>query len=109
LTLLVLAWVSASIGVLIGFLVRSEDKVVGLCLAIALPAAALGGCWWPLDLAPAFARHLAHTVPTGWALDALHQFITYGAGLDRALPAIGVLALFGLAANLAAARFFRVR
>jgi hypothetical protein len=39
----------------------------------------------------------------------LHQMITFGAGLDRALPAIGVLTLFGLAANLAAARLYRVR
>lgn len=109
LTLMVLSWVAGSTGVLIGFLVTSEDKVIGICLAIALPAAALGGCWWPLEIAPAFARDLALTVPTGWALGALHQLITFGAGLDRALPAIGVLAIFGLVANVAAARFLRLR
>lgn len=108
LTLLVFSWVAASVGVLIGCLVQAEDKVIGLCLAIALPAAAIGGCWWPLELAPEFFRHLAHAVPAGWALDALHQLITFGAGIERALPAIGVLALFGVAANAAAARWFRV-
>ncbi|MBX3747129.1 MAG: ABC transporter permease [Verrucomicrobiae bacterium] len=109
LTLGVLAWVAGSLGMLIGFLVASEDKVIGICLAIALPAAALGGCWWPIEIAPAFARHLANAVPTGWALSALHTLITFGAGLDRALPSIGVLALFGIAANVAAARFLRLR
>ena len=108
LTLLVFSWVAASLGVLIGCLLQAEDKVIGLCLAIALPAAAIGGCWWPLELAPPFFQHLAHTVPTGWALDALHQLITFGAGLERALPAIGVVALFGIGANIAAARFFRI-
>ena len=108
LTLLVFAWVAASCGVLIGSLVRAEDKVIGLCLAIALPAAALGGCWIPLEIMPPFLQYLAHAVPAGWAMTALHQLITYGTGLGGALPAIGVLALFGLVANAAAMRFVRV-
>jgi ABC-2 type transport system permease protein len=108
LTLLVFSWVAASCGVLLGFLVRAEDKVIGLCLAIALPSAALGGCWFPLETGGPFFKHLAHVVPTGWAMDAMHQFITFGGGLADAAPAIGVLVLFGLAANFAAARFFRV-
>jgi|GEM_PF-2890677 len=41
-------------------------------------------------------------------MDALHQLITFGAGLESAIDEIGVLALFGLAANLAAIRWFRV-
>lgn len=108
LTLLVFSWVAASIGVLIGFLVRAEDKVIGLCLAIGLPAAALGGCWWPLEFAPPFFQHLAHAVPTGWALDAMHQFITFGAGISSVILPLAVLAGFGIVANLAAIRFFRV-
>ncbi len=108
LTMLIFAWVAASFGVLIGFLVRSEDKVIGLCLAVALPMAALGGCWWPLEVAPDFARMVAKFVPTGWALAAMHQFITFGADIASAAPALGVLGIFGIAANLAAARFFRV-
>jgi ABC-type multidrug transport system permease subunit len=108
LTMLVFAWVASSFGVLIGFLLESEDKIVGLCLAIALPMAAIGGCWWPLEVAPDFARVLAKLVPTGWALDALHQLVTFGAGIERALPALGVLALFGIVGNVLAARFLRV-
>ena len=53
-------------------------------------------------------RFLAYCFPTGWAMDALHQLITFGAGLESAIDEIGVLALFGLAANLAAIRWFRV-
>lgn len=107
-TLLAFSWVAASLGVLIGFLVKAEEKVVGLCLLVVLPTAALGGCWWPLEIVPPTLQKVAHAVPTAWAMDALHQLITFGAGFARAAPAIGVLFLFGLAANLAAARFFRV-
>jgi ABC-2 type transport system permease protein len=108
LTLLVLSWVAASVGVLIGSLVTAEEKVVGLCLLIALPMAALGGCWWPIEIVPKFLQYAALATPTGWALAALHQFITFGGGLAQAAKAIAVLAVFGLAANVAAMRLFRV-
>jgi ABC-2 type transport system permease protein len=103
----VFAWVACSLGVLVGCLVQAQDKVVGLCLLLALPMAALGGCWWPLEITPDFLQKAAHAVPTAWALDGLHQLITFGSGLGGALPAIGVLAIYGLAANLAAVKFFR--
>jgi ABC-type multidrug transport system permease subunit len=107
LVMVVLGWVAASLGVLIGSLARAEDKVIGLCLAIGLPSAAIGGCWWPLELAPDFFKRLAHAVPNGWALDALHQLITFGSGLGAIVTPLLVLCAFGLAANIAAARFFR--
>ena len=108
LVLLVYAWVAASLGVLVGSLVRTEDKVVGLCVLASLVMAALGGCWWPLEVVPDGVKFIAHCVPTGWAMDALHQLITFGGGLATAAKPLGVLTLFGLAANVAAARFFRV-
>lgn len=108
LVLAVFAWVAASLGVLVGSVVHSEDKVVGLCLMASLSMAAIGGCWWPLEIVPEGIRTLAHAIPTGWAMDALHQLITFGAGLGAAKKAVAVLAGFGLAANLAAVRWFRV-
>jgi ABC-type multidrug transport system permease subunit len=108
LTLLLLSWVAASLGVLIGFVVKAREKIVGLSLLVALPAAALGGCWWPMEIVPEWARPYCYSFPTAWAMDALHQFITFGGGLANAAPALGVLVLFGLGANLAAMKFFRV-
>lgn len=106
--LVVYAWVAASLGVLIGSVVRGEDKVVGLCVLVSLVMAALGGCWWPLEVVPDSVRTLAHALPTGWAMDALHRMITFGGGLAEVRTEIGVLAVFGLIANAAAVRFFRV-
>jgi ABC-type multidrug transport system permease subunit len=108
LTLLVFSWVAASLGVLVGSLVKAEEKVIGLCLLIALPMAALGGCWWPMEVVPAFLRYVALATPTGWALVGLHQLITFGGGLAEAGKALAVLAAFGAVANVAAMRFFRV-
>lgn len=108
LLMLLLSWVAAGLGVLIGSLVRSEDKVVGLCLGLALPASALGGCWWPLEVVNEHLRTAALFVPTGWAMKGLHQLITFGADFGSVIPSLLVLAAFGLAANLAAVRFFRL-
>lgn len=107
LVLLVYSWVASSFGLLLGSVVRDEEKIVGLCVLSSLVMAALGGCWWPLEIMPESMKRVAQAVPTSWAMEALHQLITFGNGLPAAAPALAVLAGFGLVANLAAIRFFR--
>jgi len=107
LTLLVLGWVGSSIGVLVGSLLAAEDRVSGVCVLASLLMGALGGCWWPLEIAPPALQNLALCLPTGWALKALHQLISFGSGFEAVLLPLGVLLAFGAAANLLAARYFR--
>lgn len=107
LTLIVFSWVAASFGVLVGFLLTAEDRVVGICILASLLMAALGGCWWPLEVAPPALKTLALCLPTGWALQALHQLISFGSGIGAAVAPLAVLLAFGGTANLLAARFFR--
>jgi len=107
LTLLVFAWVAGSLGVLVGSLTVAEDRVIGICVLASLVMAALGGCWWPLEIAPPIQKMLALCVPTGWALQALHRLISFGSGFSAVLVPLGVLALFGVASNILAVRLFR--
>jgi ABC-type multidrug transport system permease subunit len=107
-TLGVFAWVAASMGLLVGSLIAAEEKIVAAGVLVSLSMAALGGCWWPLEIAPDMFKILAHLVPTGWAMDALHQVISFGGGLADAKEEIGGLVLFGAAANWAASRYFRI-
>jgi ABC-type multidrug transport system permease subunit len=106
-TLFVFSWLSASVGLLLGFLLKSEDRVVGLALMIGIPMAALGGCWFPMEIVPEFVRQIAHIFPTAWAMDSLHQLITFGSGFSGVLKQIGILAAYAVGANLIAVRFFR--
>jgi ABC-type multidrug transport system permease subunit len=108
LVLLVFSWVAAAGGVLVGSLLDAQDRVVGVCVLVSLLMAAIGGCWWPLEIAPDGMKTAAHFVPSGWALDALHQLISFGAGVDAVVVPLLVLAGFGVAATAAAAKFFRV-
>lgn len=107
LTLLVLGWVGSSLGVLIGSWLASDDRVTGVCVLSSLLMGALGGCWWPLEIAPSGLQKAALCLPTGWALKALNQLISFGSGFEAVLLPLAVLLGFGLAANLLAARFFK--
>jgi ABC-2 type transport system permease protein len=107
LTLLVFAWVAGSLGVLVGSLTVAEDRVRGICVLASLLMAALGGCWWPLEIGPPVMKTIALCTPNGWAMQALHQLISFGSGFSAVLLPLAVLLIFGAVANLLAARFFR--
>lgn len=107
LTLLIFAWVAGSLGVLVGSLVASEDRVIGICVLASLLMAAVGGCWWPLEIGPPVLKTIALFTPNGWAMQALHQLISFGSDFGAVLVPLAVLLVFGAAANLLAARFFR--
>ena len=107
LTMLIYSWVAGSLGVLLGSIIRAEDKVIGLCVLVSMLMGAVGGCWWPLEVVPPALKSAAFCVPTGWAMHALHQLISFGGTFADAAPALGVLLVFGGIANILAARFFR--
>ena len=70
--------------------------------------AALGGCWWPLEIGPDFMRTLAHCFPTGWAMDALHNLDQlWGERWADVRLELAVLSGFGLLATGLAAKCFR--
>jgi ABC-2 type transport system permease protein len=107
LTLLLFAWVAGSLGVLVGSLIAAEDRVAGICVMASLLMAALGGCWWPLEIGPPLLKTISLCLPTGWALQALHQVISFGSNWAQVTGPLAVLLGFGVVANILAARFFR--
>ncbi len=107
LILVILAWVAAALGVLAGSCLASEDQVIPVCVMASLLMGALGGCWWPLEVAPPVFKTVSLCFPTGWALAALNQLISFGAGIDAALLPMAVLFGFAAVANILAIRYFR--
>ena len=105
--LLVYAWAAGSFGVLIGSVISRDDKIVGICVLSSMVMAALGGCWWPLEIVPEKVRMIAHFAPPAWAMDALHQLISFGGSWPQILPSLLVLSAFAAAANALAIRYFR--
>jgi ABC-2 type transport system permease protein len=106
--LIIYGWAAGSLGVLIGSITSRDDKIVGICVLFSMIMAALGGCWWPLEVVPEKVRLLGHISPAAWAMDALHQLISFGGGWREITPALIVLGAIAAIANAAAIRYFRV-
>ena len=104
-----LAWAAfcASAGLLLGSLAKTDGQASGLGVLVANALAALGGCWWPIEITPAWMQSLQNFLPTGWAMDALHQLISFEAGALAAVPYVLTLLLASVVVGAVAVRSFR--
>jgi ABC-type Na+ efflux pump permease subunit len=104
-----LAWAAfcASAGLMLGSLARTDSQAAGLGVLVANVLAALGGCWWPIEITPPWMQALQNFMPTGWAMDALHKLISFEAGAASALPYVLTLLLGSAVVAGIAVRSFR--
>jgi ABC-2 type transport system permease protein len=107
--LVLLAWCSfnASLALLVGSVARSEGQAAGIGVICSMALAALGGCWWPIEITPGWMQRLALFLPTGWAMGALHQLISFGAAATVAVPHVLGLAALSLLLGVVSVRAFR--
>jgi ABC-2 type transport system permease protein len=86
-------FVSAGASALIGAVFDEPDSATSVPLGLGM--AALGGCMFPLFLAPQAMQVLAKVLtPHAWAVDALLDASYDGAGLGEVWPNLVVLALW---------------
>ncbi len=97
----------ASAGLLLGSLARTQAQAIGLGVLTSNVLAALGGCWWPIEITPAWMQFVAKLTPTGWTMDALHKLISFDAGAMSALPHLAALLMGALVLGWLAAKRFR--
>ena len=92
--LLVYGALMATLGILLGSLARTEGQAAGIGVVSANVLAALGGCWWPIEVTPGWMQKLQLFLPTGWAMDALHKLISFAGDPVSVMPhLIGMLVL----------------
>jgi len=106
--LVVFAATVAPIGVAFGALIRDPDRAAFAGVLATMVMAALGGCWWPIEVVSRPLQLLALAFPTGWAMSALHDVVAFGHGPGAVVPEVAVLLAVGAAATLAAIRWLRV-
>ncbi|MBN1367849.1 MAG: ABC transporter permease [Dehalococcoidales bacterium] len=70
---------SAAFSVMLATLVRTERSVSALAVLVSLILAPLGGCWWPLFIAPKWMQFIAKLTPHGWANDGFNKLMLFGA------------------------------
>jgi len=86
------AWAAfnASLALLLGSAARTTAQATGIGVLASLALAALGGCWWPIEITPKWMQSLALALPPG-----------------TAAPHVAALAAAALAAGWGAAKIFR--
>lgn len=106
LVLAVWAGFCASAGLLLGSLATTEGQAAGLGVFAANGLAALGGCWWPIEVTPPWMQFVQKLTPTGWTMDAMHKLISFQSGAASVIPQVLLLlAATFLIAGLATRRF----
>jgi ABC-type Na+ efflux pump permease subunit len=103
------AWagLNAALALLLGSIARTTAQATGVGVIASLVFAALGGCWWPIEITPPWMQSLALALPSGWTMDALHKLVSFGYAPGAAVPHVAALAAAALAAGWGAAKTFR--
>jgi ABC-type Na+ efflux pump permease subunit len=91
-----IAFAGTAFGLVVAGLARSRDAVLPLGSIAIVTMAAVGGCWWPIDLEPRWMRAVALAFPTTWAMEAFNDLMIRWRGAEAALRPTAVLAAYGV-------------
>jgi ABC-2 type transport system permease protein len=86
LILLVYGGMAAMLAIILGSVVRTAGQAIGIGVLVTNVIAALGGCWWPIEVTPLWMQKLAMLLPTGWAMDAMHRLTSFGDSPSAVIP-----------------------
>ena len=99
----------AGMSMLFGSIIKKEEILIVFNILFANLLAALGGCWWPIELVPKGMKTAGMIFPTGWIMDAYNKLIFFGYGLESVLLNMAVLAGFTALFLFLAIKFFKIR
>jgi ABC-type Na+ efflux pump permease subunit len=97
----------ASLGIILGSLARTDGQAAAIGVIASNILAALGGCWWPIEITPQWMQRLQLFLPTGWAMDALHRLISFASGPTDVIPHVIGMTAASLVLIAVASRVFR--
>jgi ABC-type multidrug transport system permease subunit len=93
----VFAFCTGAFGVFFGSLFRNPEQVSAVSIVTTLAMAALGGCWWSIELVPRTFKIISLLFPTGWMMEGIHRIVSFGYGMNAIALHAAVLAGFGIA------------
>ncbi len=89
------AFFCGAIGLLCGVVFQTEQQVIATGIVVTMALAALGGCWWPLEVVPQTFKTIALFTPSYWAIQGIYDVMVFGKSWVDVLPECAVLAGFG--------------
>jgi ABC-2 type transport system permease protein len=106
LVILAVSFTAATFGLLVAALAPSRDSVLPLGTIAVMGMAAVGGCWWPMNIEPPWLQSLAYIFPTAWAMEAFNDLMLRERGLVDISLALAVMVGFGLVYWVVGLRLF---
>jgi ABC-2 type transport system permease protein len=95
-------------GLMLDTFSRTMSQAGGLSILFAMLFAALGGCWWPLEITPPIYQALVKVLPSTWAMQGLTEIIAYGKGLSEVWLDVVVLLILAAIYFVVGARRLRL-
>ena len=92
---------SIGIGMVVGSLSKSENQAEPLCWLFSMPLAMLSGCWFSIEILPAYLKTIANLFPYAHTIEASRAVLTRGVGVagmgsDLLFLAVWAVIVFGL-------------
>jgi ABC-2 type transport system permease protein len=91
-----IAFAGAAFGLIVAGVGRTRDAILPVGAIVIMTMAAIGGCWWPIDLEPAWMQQLALALPTTWAMRAFNDLMIRNLAASSALFPAAVNFGFGI-------------
>jgi ABC-type multidrug transport system permease subunit len=104
-----IVFAGTAFGLVVAGLAPSREAVLPLGSIVIVTMAAVGGCWWPIDLEPRWMQRVALAFPTTWAMAAYNDLMIRRQPIAAALWPTAVLVAYGLVYLVLGLALFRRR
>jgi ABC-type multidrug transport system permease subunit len=104
-----IVFAGTAFGLVVAGLAHTREAVLPLGSIVIVTMAAVGGCWWPIDLEPRWMQQVALAFPTTWAMAAYNDLMIRRQTMTAVLRPTAVLLAFGLAYLFVGLALFRRR
>ncbi len=90
-----IVFAGTAFGLIVAGVAQSREAVLPVGSIVIVTMAAVGGCWWPIDLEPPWMRSAARLFPTTWAMAAFNDLMIRRQPLASVLRPTAVLFAYG--------------
>ncbi len=98
----------SALSIFFGSIFNREEIVIGLSILAAQLFAALGGCWWPIEIVSGTMKNIGMFTPAYWAMDAFHGLIFFSKDFIDIVPNLVILLAFTLVFAFLSIKYFRI-